>query len=124
MVIKSSRNIATVLVLVPLLAMAEESLQLRPGMTGVADLGAIDCATFNDMYPNGPTGMRQAVLYYAEGYIFARTNQGIDALLAKQSDAADWDFDSLTDIIVDHCAANPEVRVGDAVTLLWERLAL
>ena len=99
---------------------AQADLQLRPGMTGVADLGAISCATFNAMYPNGPTGLRQAALYYAEGYIYAQSGKSIDELLATRTD--DWDFDRITDAIVDYCAAEPEARVSDSVVMLWQTL--
>ena len=91
-------------------------------MTGVADLGAISCATFNDIYPNGPTGLRQAALYYAEGYIYARSGMTIDEVLAGQPADADWSFDSLTDVIVDYCAENPEARVSSGAGQLWRVL--
>jgi hypothetical protein len=104
-------------------SIAEETLRLRPGMTGVADLGAISCETFTAMYPNGPTGMRQSVLYYAEGYIYAKSGKTMDELLAEQADAPGWTFDSLTDVVVNHCAANPGVPVSEAVAVLWEELS-
>ena len=44
------------------MSIAAKPLTLRPGMTGVPDLGAIKCEMFVHMYPNGPTGMSQAVL--------------------------------------------------------------
>ena len=112
------------LLLLPALLTAAEPLSLRPGMTGVPDLGAIDCATFNHMYPAGPTGMEQAVLTWAEGYFFARSGKTMDELLAVQpADAPDWDFDALTGHIVQFCAASPEAGVPEAVTDLWRQLA-
>ena len=112
------------LLLLPALLTAAEPLSLRPGMTGVPDLGAIDCATFNHMYPAGPTGMEQAVLTWAEGYFFARSGKTMDELLAAQpADAPHWDFDALTGHIVQFCAARPEAGVPEAVTDLWRQLA-
>lgn len=98
-------------------------LQLRPGMTGVPDLGAIDCATFNRIYPAGPTGMSQAVLYWAEGWLHARSGMTVDELLAAQPPGGpDWDFDALTGHIVDFCAAQPEAPLPAAVAELWRLL--
>ena len=103
----------------PLFVQAEE-LKLRLGMTGLADLGAISCETYNAMYPNGPTGMRQASLYYAEGYLLAKTDRHIDELLAGKSE--EWTFDSLTDVVVNYCADHPDVPVSRAIQELAERL--
>jgi hypothetical protein len=58
-------------------------LALRPGMGGVPDLGAIRCETFNAMYPAGPNGLRQAILYWMEGYVYARTGKTMDEFLAS-----------------------------------------
>ena len=101
---------------------ARAELTLRPGMTGVADLGASSCATFNAMYPNGPTGLRQAALYYAEGYIFAKSGKSLEAVLAELPEDTDWRFDSLTDVIVGYCAENPESTVSEATAMLWREL--
>lgn len=116
----SDTRLVAALLLVLAAPLAHAELQLRPGMTGVADLGAISCSTFNDIYPNGPTGLRQAALYYAEGYIYAKTGKSIDEALAGQEGA--WDFDSLTNVIVDYCANNPEAQVSNAVEALFDSL--
>ncbi len=106
-------------------AAAAEKLTLRPGMTGVPDLGAIRCETFSTMYPFGPTGMRQAALTYAEGYFFAVSSKTMDEILEQQgNESADWNFDSLTDHIVVFCAANPKARFPEAVQDLGRKLGL
>lgn len=113
-------RIACLLLVLPSLAGASDPLTLRPGMTGVPDLGAIDCAMFNHMYPAGPTGMEQAVLTWAEGYFYARSGKTMDELLAAQPAAApDWDFEALTGHIVEFCQASPDSPLPDAVRDLW-----
>lgn len=115
-----TRLVGPALLLIPVLAAAAGPLKLRPGMTGVADLGAIDCAMFNHMYPAGPTGMEQAVLTWAEGYFYARSGRTMDELLAAQPPGArDWDFDALTGHIVAFCADRPEAPLPAAVQDLW-----
>jgi hypothetical protein len=99
---------------------ATGKLALRPGMGGVPDIGAIACATFNDMYPAGPSGVRQAVLYWTEGFVFAKTGRSIDEQLAAVG--GDWDFESLTGHVVGFCAAHPEMPVSAAVVDLWGRI--
>ena len=108
-----------------MMAASADKLTLRPGMTGVPDLGAIQCETFSTMYPFGPTGMRQAALTWAEGYFFAVSSKTIDEILEQQSDdSADWNFDSLTDHIVVFCSANPKARFPEAVQDLGRKLGL
>jgi len=105
------------------LSVVADELQLRPGMTGVPDLGAIDCATFNHIYPAGPTGMEQAVLYWAEGWLYARSGLTMDELLSAQAPGSRaWDFDALTGHIVDFCAAHPDRPLPAAVADLWQLL--
>lgn len=104
------------------MALAANKLALRPGMTGVADLGAISCATFTHMYPAGATGMRQAALTWAQGYFYGQSAKTVDEILAELPADNPWDFDSLTDHIVDYCAANPEAPLPDAVIDLWNEL--
>lgn len=117
------RRACLMLLIAPILALASGPLTLRPGMTGVPDLGAIDCAMFNHMYPAGPTGMEQAVLTWAEGFFYARSGKTIDELLAAQPAAArDWDFGSLTGHIVEFCQASPDAPLPDAVRDLWQAL--
>jgi len=100
-----------------------ERLTLRPGMTGVPDLGAISCELFNEIHPNGPTGLEQMILTWAGGYFYARTGKTIDEVLALPSNAGEaWDFDSLTGHIVAYCAAHPDAQVPEAVIDLWGRL--
>jgi len=100
-------------------------LSLRPGMTGVPDLGALQCKTFNTMYPYGPTGMRQSALTWAEGYLHARSGLTIDEILRQQANEdRTWDFDSLSGLIVDYCAANPEAPFPNAVKDLAKALGI
>ncbi len=97
-------------------------LALRPGMGGVADFGAIRCETLTVMYPAGPNGVRQAVLYWTEGYVYARTGQTMDAFLARRPHEVPWDFERLTGHVVAFCAAQPDALVAMAVEDLWVRL--
>ncbi len=98
-------------------------LTLRPGMTGVADLGAIRCATFNQMHPAGPTGMEQAVLTWAQGYFYGLSGQTMDEILAAlPASGKAWNFDTLTGHIVAFCAAQPDAGIPDAVANLWAQL--
>jgi hypothetical protein len=96
-------------------------LALRPGMGGVPDLGAIRCETFNAMYPAGPNGLRQAILYWTEGYVYAKTGKTMDEFLASPGMDI-WDFGTLTDHVVAFCQAQPEVPVPLAVMDLWARM--
>ena len=117
------RLVGLLLLTMPLWAHAAGPLKLRPGMTGVPDLGAIDCATFNVMHPAGPVGMEQAVLTWAEGYFYARSGKTLDEILALQpATSSDWNFDRLTGHLVAYCAANPQAPVPDAVADLWQQL--
>jgi len=97
-------------------------LALRPGMGGVPDLGAIRCETFNEMYPAGPNGLRQAILYWTEGYVYAQTGKTMDEFLASPGMDI-WDFGTLTDHIVEFCKAQPEAPVPLAVKDLWTRMS-
>jgi hypothetical protein len=103
-------------------ALAAGPLKLRPGMTGVPDLGAIRCETFSQMHPAGPTGMEQAVLTWAGGYIYGRTGKTLDEVLAAQAAGTEWNFDTLTGHIVSYCAAHPQAPVPEAVADLWAQL--
>lgn len=104
------------------LAQAEGQLQIRPGMMGAADIGASDCSMFNEMHYNGPTGMRHHVLTWVQGYVYAKTGSNIDAMLARLPEDNGWDFDSLTDVFVDYCQANPDAKVSEAGIALWKTL--
>ena len=118
--------ILTVMLLVNLtanVALAEGQLKLRPGMMGVADIGASDCSLFSDMHYNGPTGMQHHVLTWVQGYVFAKTGANIDVLLAKMPEDNGWDFDSLSSVFVDYCQANPEAKVSEAAIKLWSTLS-
>ena len=98
-----------------------ESFSLNLGMGGVADLGATDCAHFNDLMPIGPSGFRQAAMTWAQGYFYALSEgKTIDELLAEQETA--WTFNSLTDVIVQYCEDNPEEMVPEAIKHLWQTL--
>lgn len=104
-------------------AVAADKLALRPGMGGVPDLGAIRCETFTKILPEGPTGFRQAVLTWAAGYIYGRSGQTIDEVLAAApANGPDWTFDTLTDHVVGFCAANPGAPLPAAIQDLWTRL--
>jgi len=97
--------------------------RLRPGMTGVADFGTVGCKAFNEMYPAGPVGFRQSVLYWFEGFVYGRSGRNLDqALSASTAEGSGWDFFSLTGHIVDYCADNPEASVPDAAENLWQAL--
>ncbi len=104
-------------------ALADGPLKLHPGMMGVADIGAADCALFNEMHPNGPAGMEHHVLTWAEGYIYAKSGKTIDGVLEGLPADNGWDFDSLTGYIVDYCAANPDEKVAQAAAALWTTLS-
>jgi len=104
-------------------ALAEGQLKLRPGMGGVADIGASDCALFTEMHYNGPTGMQHHVLTWVQGYVFAKTGANIDAILAKLPENNGWDFDSLSSVFVDYCKENPEAKVSEAAIALWTTLS-
>lgn len=97
-------------------------IRLRPGLGGVPDPGAIDCAMFNKIYPNGPSGLRQATLYWLEGLVYGRTGKTLDEFLADSLVASSWNFETLTDHIVNFCAADPAAPVSSAVEDLWRRL--
>jgi len=111
---------------------ADTQVNVRPGMTGVADIGAQSCALFSDMHYNGPAGMEHQVLTWVQGYVFARTGSNIDAMLAAipgdndagDNDAGDngWNFDTLTRVFVDYCKANPGAPVSEAAVALWATL--
>ena len=123
-ILKGHVHLALVMLLATLspIAQAADPLTLKPGMVGVPDLGALQCETFNQMYPNGPTGMRQAVLTWAQGYFFARSGKTTDAILADLPADSTWDFDSLSGHLVAYCEATPDASVPEAVADLWSSL--
>jgi hypothetical protein len=98
-------------------------LEMRPGMGGVGDIGAMSCQAFSVMHSKGQSGSRQAVLYWTEGLVFARTGKSMDSFLAGLPDGgAAWNFESLTGHVVDWCEAHPEAPVNAAVEDLWRAL--
>jgi hypothetical protein len=98
-------------------------LDLRPGMGGVGDVGAMSCQAFGIMHAKGQSGSRQAVLYWTEGLVFARSGKGLEAYLSGLPDGgARWNFESLTGHVVDWCAAHPQAPVSAAVEDLWQAL--
>jgi hypothetical protein len=105
------------------IALADSQIKLHPGMVGVADIGASDCALFNEMHYNGPTGMRHHVLTWVQGYVYAKTDANIDAILAKMPEDNGWDFDGLSDVFVDFCKENPDAKVAEAAIALWSTLS-
>ncbi len=100
----------------------EGQLKLRPGMMGIIDIGATDCATFSEMHYNGPSGMRHHVLTWAQGYIYAKTGANIETMLEALSADNGWDFDSLSDIFVDYCEASPDSKVAEAAIAVYTTL--
>ena len=88
-----------------------------------ADKLALRCETFTKILPEGPTGFRQAVLTWAAGYIYGRSGQTIDEVLAAApANGPDWTFDTLTDHVVGFCAATPGAPLPAAIQDLWTRL--
>jgi hypothetical protein len=104
------------------MAIAAKPLTLRPGMTGVPDLGAIKCETFANMYPNGPTGMSQAALTWAQGYFYGLTGKTTDEILVQLPENSPWNFDTLTGHIIAYCEGHPEAPLPEAVKDLWSAL--
>ena len=104
------------------MAIAAKPLILKPGMTGVPDLGAIKCETFANMYPNGPTGMSQAALTWAQGYFFGLTGKTTDEILVQLPEKSPWNFDTLTGHIIVYCEEHPEAPFPEAVKDLWSAL--
>lgn len=100
---------------------AAEPFRLRPGMGGLADPGAVTCGYLNGLYEGGPTGFRQMLLYWTEGYFFAKSGQTLDQVLAT-APGGPWTFDSLTGRLVEFCAANPGAPVPAAAEDLWRTL--
>lgn len=93
-------------------AAAAEPFRLRAGMGGLADPGAATCGYLNGLYEGGPTGFRQMLLYWSEGYLYGKTGKTLDQLLAGAPGS--WTFDSLTGRLVDFCVANPEAGIPAA----------
>ena len=117
-------NRLVMLLLVSLFALPAPAapIALHPGMGGVPNLGAIRCAMYNEIYPNGPTGLRQATLYWTDGYVYARTGKTLDDFLAGRPGANRWTFDTLTGHVVEFCRAHPDMQVSAAVDDLWTKL--
>lgn len=97
-------------------------IRLREGMGGVADIGATKCDYYAYIHPNGPTGFNQAVLYWFEGYVHARSGKTIDDWLAGVPGGDQWTFDRIGGHVLDYCTANPAATVADAVGDLWKRI--
>jgi hypothetical protein len=102
-------------------ASAAEPLRLRPGMGGMADPGAASCAYFNGIYDAGPTGFRQALLYWTEGYIHGKAGLTMDQAIAAAANGP-WTFDTITDRLVGYCRQHPDAGVPDAAEDLWRAL--
>ena len=97
-----------------------EPLRLPSGMSGFADLGTVQCDYFVELLPIGPKGFRQSLMTYAQGFVYAKSGQTLDQVLAAQD--KDWSFESLSDEMVAYCVANPEKSVPDAAAHLWSAL--
>ena len=103
-------------------ALPGEPIRLHQGMGGVADFGATRCDYYAYIHPNGPTGFNQAVLYWLEGYVHARTGKTMDAFLASVPDGGRWTFDSIGQQVLDYCETNATATVADAIGDLWNRM--
>ena len=99
-----------------------DPVRLREGMGGVDDMGATKCDYYAYIHPNGPSGFDQAVLYWFQGYVHARTGKPINAFLAEVPDGSRWTFERIGAHVLDYCAANPGRTVADGVTDLWGRV--
>lgn len=97
-------------------------IRLREGMGGVADIGATRCDYYAYIHPNAPSGFDQAVLYWFEGYVQARSGTTIDAWLAGIPGGDQWTFDRIGGHVLDYCMANPGATVADGVSDLWQRI--
>lgn len=119
-VMRESAGCATLVAVLMLAGAAQgaEPLALRPGMGGVADPGVTTCALLNEAYEAGPTGLRQMLLYWTEGYVYGKTGLGIDAALATAR-GGPWTFDTLTDRLVGFCRVNPQASVPEAAADWW-----
>lgn len=100
---------------------ASEPFRLRPGMGGLADPGAITCGYLNSLYEGGPTGFRQMLLYWTEGYLYGQYGKTLDQVLAT-APGGPWTFDTLTDRLVDFCVANPDAPVPASAEALEREL--
>jgi len=96
---------------------------LREGMGGVADMGATKCDYYAYIHPNGPSGFDQAVLYWFQGYVHARTGKAINTFLGEVPDGQRWTFERIGRHVLDYCTANPDRTVADGVTDLWNRMS-
>jgi hypothetical protein len=98
-------------------------IQLRPGMGGVPDLGAMRCGAYSKMHSKGQSGTRQATLYWFEGLVWARSGKTLDAFLASVPGGAAWNFETLTSHVLAWCEAHPSAQVTGALDDLWQRIA-
>jgi hypothetical protein len=98
---------------------ADDIVRLQPGMGGVADIGATRCDYYSYVHPAGPSGFHQAVLYYFEGFVRARTGQTVNAWLAGVPGGQRWTFAAIGDHVLAWCEAHPEGTVADGVGDLW-----
>jgi hypothetical protein len=103
-------------------ATAADTVRLREGMGGVADIGATKCDYYAYIHPNGPMGFDQAVLYWFQGYVHARSGKAINAFLAGVPDGDRWTFERIGRHVLDYCTANPDRTVADGVMDLWSRV--
>ena len=109
----------TVALLLSCNAALGERIRLPDGMGGVPDIGAIPCNVFSEMLVIGPLGTRHSLLTWANGYYYARTEKTTDELVAAAKQTGEtWDFERLTDHLVEFCAENPEAVTRDAVNSL------
>ncbi len=104
-------------------AAADDIVRLQPGMGGVADIGATRCDYYTYVHPAGPSGFHQAVLYYFEGFVRARTGQTVNAWLGGMRGGERWTFAAIGDHVLAWCEAHPEGTVGDGVADLWQSVS-
>jgi hypothetical protein len=103
-------------------ATAADTVRLREGMGGVADIGATKCDYYAYIHPTGPMGFDQAVLYWFQGYVHARSGKSVNAFLAGIPDGSRWTFERIGRHVLDYCTANPARTVADGVMDLWAKV--
>ncbi|MBL8223928.1 MAG: hypothetical protein JNM50_01250 [Chromatiales bacterium] len=99
-----------------------DPVRLREGMGGVDDMGATKCDYYAYIHPNGPSGFDQAVLYWFQGYVNARSGKALNAFLAEVPNGNRWTFERIGRHVLDYCTANPDRTVADGVMDLWSRV--
>lgn len=112
-------------------------VRLPAGMGGVPDIGAIPCEVItgktdpdtggieanSGMVHVAPMGTRLSILTWTNGYLFARTGKSLDQLVTDaEANGQAWDFDRLTNHLVEYCSANPAAITREAARDLETKL--